>query len=176
MATRKPVVEVAPLPTRAQWATWVNEQVNANPAFVPPNQLCVEDIDEWNDCQQQLGRLKSREMLLRLRIFQHVFPTPDEGANNAKLADGLLIKGQYKIDRKVDEALLSVMKAPNPDLDGKSIFEVGGINPDKLVKYEPSLITGEYRELTDEQRILFERVLIMKPGAPSMTIEVPKAA
>lgn len=175
MAAAKPVAQVAALPTKAQWTDWVKSQVALNPQFIPPNQLCVEDLLDWEESADQLSRIKAREAILRRKIFDFMFPVPVEGVNNVKLPDGTLIKGGYKIDRKVDEALLQAMNQPNPELDGKSIFEVGGINSGKLVKMEPSLVTSEYRELTEEQRLLFERVLIMKPSMPSLDLVPPKA-
>lgn len=132
---------------------------------IPENEVSEQDLATWYAMQDQLSKLKIAEMLLRQKIFKAYFTAPTEGVNSAPLANGWVIKGTYKIDRKIDMALLTAF---TPAL------RENGINPDHLIKYEPSLVTKEYRQLTAEQEKLFDQVLIVKPGAPSLEIVMPK--
>ncbi len=132
---------------------------------IPENEVTQQDLATWYEMQEQLSKLKTAEMLLRQKIFKAYFQAPKEGVNTVPLADGWVIKGTYKIDRKIDIALLTSF-APS--------LREHGINPDVLVKYDPSLVTKEYRQLTAEQEKLFDQVLVIKPGAPSLEIVMPK--
>lgn len=132
---------------------------------IPENEVTQKDLEDWYKLQEDLSRIKNQEMLLRKKIFSHFFKTPKEGTNTHPLADGYALKGGYVIDRKVDIALLTNFNEKLKD---------AGVSVDKLVKYEPKLAVSEYRTLTEEQRQLFDQVLIIKPGAPSLEIVLPK--
>jgi hypothetical protein len=135
--------------------------------LIPENTVTQADLAAWYEMQDKLKALKASEMLLRTKIFKHYFPVPKEGTNTAPLDNGWVIKGVYKISREPDPALLAAFAA--------SLREQG-INPDTLVKYKPELITKTYRELTEEQVKLFDRVLVVKPSAPSLEIVLPAKA
>jgi hypothetical protein len=132
---------------------------------IPDNSVGQKDLEEWYLANEQLAKLKAREMMLRKRIFNHYFPTPKEGTNDAELPDGYVLKATYPITRTVDEAGLSVLKEQ---------FVEAKISTDKLVSYKPSLVVSEYRTLTAEQQQLFDQALIIKPGTPALEIVQPK--
>jgi hypothetical protein len=124
-----------------------------------------EELKEWFVLKKQIQALGAKEVLLRQRIFDAAFPAPKEGTNKFALADGYQLTGQFKINRTIVDDLL---KALSPELIGK------GVPVDKLIKYAPDLVTKEYRELTEEQRMLFDQILIAKPGLPAMEVTKPK--
>lgn len=134
---------------------------------IPGNDVTLADLTAWYEMQEQLKKLKASEMLLRTKLFAAFFPTPKEGTNSFPLDKGWVLKGTYKIERKIDIALLT---AYSPTL------RLASINPNTLVKCEPSLITKAYRKLTAEQEKLFDQVLVVKPGAPSLEIVMPAKA
>lgn len=134
-------------------------------AQIPDNPVTQADMFEWYELQKELTRVKAKEMLLRIKIFKYYFPLPEEGTNSADLADGYVLKGVHKIDRKIDVAALTVLK---------DLFIAGKIKIDDLVKWDPALKVKEYRELTKEQIQLFDRCLIVKPGSPALEIVLPK--
>jgi hypothetical protein len=189
MATRKPVAKAAPIPTRKQFNEWCDEQLKINHSFIPPDQLCEEDIDDWAAAEAELARVKNREMLLRLKIFKHFFTSPSEGVNATELPNGIIVKGTYKISRNVDEAALAALKQYSiADMrsfltqlgmdvtafaDDVKVVDALKISTDKLLKYEPSLVTAEYRTLTEEQRTIFETCLAIKPATPSLEVKKP---
>ena len=134
---------------------------------IPNNAVSQEDLAEWYRLQDELKRIKASEMLLRQKIFGAYFPSPTEGTNSAPLADGWVLKGKHTINREIDPGALGAMKEQ---------FVQAGIAADSLVQYKPSLVLKEYRTLTEEQRQLFDRALIVKPGSPALEIVLPAKA
>lgn len=141
---------------------------------IPPNECTLNDLFEWYKLQDQLKRVKASEMLLRQKLFKHHFRAPDEGTNTLELnplleaagipPDGRVLKGGHVINREVDEASLKVLATQ---------FQEAGIKVADLIKWKPSLAVGEYRELTKEQRALFDQCLIIKNGSPTLEVVLP---
>ena len=189
MATMKPAGKAGPIPTRAEFNAWVATQ--ASPTFIPPDQLTMEDVEEWREAHATLSRVKSKEMLLRLKIFKHYFVQPEEGTNNIELPDGTVLKGKFPISRDIDEGALAGIKLVTVGEMREHLttlgFDVSGfanevkvtealhLSLDKLVKWEPSLSIREYRTLTNEQRAIFDTCMSIKSGAPAIEFVSPKA-
>ena len=133
---------------------------------IPEDVVTIQDLVVWDKMKTELSKLKSAEALLRRRVFRHFFPTPEEGTNKVDLAAGYVLKGVHEINRDVDEGALQAL---NESLREK------GIITDNYIRRKPELKVGEYRKLTEEQATLFDQVLIIKPGMPSMEIVPPKA-
>lgn len=186
-----PIPVAAPLPTRQQAIEYATSLTTVNPTAVPPDLLTQEDMVEWFETAKQLADLKSKEMLLRLKIFKHYFPTPVEGTNSVSLPDGYIVKGVFKIQRDIDPAALEalqkltvgdayemlksygmVVEGVDPALPLLAFMK---LSPDKLVKYDPALAIKEYRALTEEQRRIFEQCMVIKAGSPSLAIAPPTA-
>lgn len=153
-------------------------------AAIPENEVTLDDLKQWYELHEQLGRIKSAEALLRARIFKAKFPEPKEGTNNVPLNDGTgaVLKAQHKIQRDIDVGTLDALKKAQADAVAGLATEVPAapnapkINFDKLVKYKPELITSAYRELTAEERMYFDQCLVIKPGSPQLEIVIPKRA
>lgn len=125
----------------------------------------VLNLQEWQAARKHLEHYKNLEMKLRKEIFGVVFPLPKEGTNTVPLQNGWSIKGIRKVDRKLDPAALNAL--------AEEIDQVG-IARGKIIAYTPELVLKEYRTLTDEQRLVFDQVLTIKDGAPSMELIAPK--
>lgn len=191
MATRKPVEEGPPLPTREQWADWCKGQKLLDPNWVQPEQLCVEDFEDWKYAKDKLDEYKELEMKWRNKIYRNLFREPSEGANNIQLADGRKITATRVISRKPDEALIDNMSKltvgqmreylTNLKIDVSSydddvlVVQALGLRLDELFKWKPELVTGDYRKLTPEQLILVDSLLEIKDGSPQLKM-VTKAS
>lgn len=144
---------------------------------IPEDVLTANDLFAWYQMQDELSKLKRSEMLLRNRIFRHLFPLPTEGTNTLEL-DGLpmlsglaptgnVIKCVHKIQRDIDLAALTTLTAK---------FQENNLPLAKLVKYTPELVLKEYRKLTTEEAQLLDQALIVKPGSPAIEIVLPASA
>lgn len=125
------------------------------------------DLYRWYKLQADLAVLKEQEMTLRKRLFAEAFPIAVEGTNSFNLPDAWVLKGTHKLDRKVDIAAYNQL-LPN--------LRKAEVPVDRLLRWDPSLVTGEYRTLTPAHLHLFDQILIIKPGAPSLEIVLPKKA
>ena len=191
MATRKPVAEVGPLPTREQWAAYVQATTAVTPTFVPPNQLCVEDLEEWEAAKEKLAKVQASERLLRDKVVKFIFPNAEEGTNNAKLPDGTKIVAVQPITRKVDQSALDNLRKQlvgdmRSYLENLKIDTTGWADTlpvveamqlgDSLIKWVPELAIAEYRTLNEAQLAIFDSILEVKPGSPQVKITHPGAA
>lgn len=138
---------------------------HTNPAAMPAPVVTQEDMNLWYKLQDELSKIKAAELELRKKIFAGKFINPTEGTNTVPLSDGWVLKGQYKIDRKVDEALLVTLEP---------ILKQNKIPVKELINYKPELALRNYRDLSDEQQAIFDQVLVIKVGTPSMEIVKPK--
>ena len=138
---------------------------------VPENEVTQADINKWYELQAQLKSIKASEMLLRTKIYKGLFKDPKEGTNTIPLAEGWVMKARRVIQRDIDIAALTINSA-NPEL-GPSRLELAGINVASLVKWKPELVLKNYRELTDEQKLIFNDCLVIKDGSPALEIVLP---
>ena len=132
---------------------------------VPENAVTQADLAVWYKLNEELKRLKGQEALLRQKIFKGMFLNPHEGTNSVDLPDGYVLKGKHNINRDIDPGALDALR---PELKKAKILV------DQLVRYKPELKIALYRELTDEQRQLFDQALIIKDGMPGLEIVMPK--
>lgn len=132
---------------------------------IPTESVSQEDLNTWFLLQKQLEDIRVKEMALRKKIFVTHFPTPIEGTNIHPLSEGWILKAQHKITRDVDLALLNNLTAE---------LRTKNIPLDSLIRYKPELVTSQYRNLTNEERLLFDQILNIKIGSPSLEIVSPK--
>lgn len=186
MATRKAVEEGPTLPTREQWAEWCKSQKVLDPNWIEPEQLCLEDIEDWQKAKKTLDESKDAEMKWRNKIYKHLFINPAEGANNIKLSDGRKITATRVIGRKPDQGLIDNMSKLTVGEMRSYLTQMGidvsmhddhvlvvsavGLRLDELFKYTPELVTGDYRKLTPEQILLVDSLLEIKDGSPQVKI------
>jgi len=186
MAARKPVEEADPLPTREQWIAYCATFVAADSNFIPPEQLCVEDIEDWQAASKRMKEAQDIERKYRDKIYRHLFKNPEEGANNVKLTDGRKITATRNITRKPDAGLIDAMGRRTVgdmrsyltqlgvDLsafdDSELVVNAVQLRLDEVFKWTPELVTADYRKLTPEQLILVDSLLEIKDGSPQVKI------
>lgn len=136
---------------------------------LPGNQMdeatLIKLLGDWYKMNDELKRLRAKEMALRQTLFAHYFPVPEEGTNSYELPDGWVLKGKHTINRTID---LGALVALQPQ------FKERGLSVDKLVESKPSLVKREYNKLTAEERHLFDQALVVKPGSPALEVVLPK--
>ncbi len=121
----------------------------------------LEKIELWEKATAAMDRLKADEIQLRNEIFFALFPVPKEGVNSVEF-EGRTVKGTYKINRTVDAAALG---------SSWQALSEQKIPLDFLIKNKPELVISVFRTLTPEQHLLFDNVLTIKPGSPTLEIK-----
>lgn len=132
-----------------------------------PGEAYMAILAQWQDDRTKLAFYKAREKENRLVLFAGAFPNPVEGVQRLKLADGRTVKGDYKINRKIDQASLPATLA--------HMRELGVANTDALVTYKPALAKREWNTLSEDNKLAFSPAVIATPGTPGLDIELPKA-
>lgn len=164
----------------------------ADGALPDPKAVLELRLGDWFTLKARIEAeakpLIDAERSMRAELFGAFFPSPKEGANDYTLSTGHVLKGVYPIDRKVDPGIVAALRtlrvgqlepamvqelhldtAPPDQL----VTEALRLNVDELLKWTPEVDTKVYRELTDEQRKVFDRCLTIKPGSLSMKIADP---
>lgn len=122
----------------------------------------------WQKARRALIRAKrlvDHEMDVRKNLAAALFPTPKEGANKVVLSNGIIVKYTHQIDRKLDEGVLKV----NADL-----YKAAQINVDNIIRTKPELRVKEWRELSDEQKLVFADAITEKPSTITLEVVLPK--
>jgi hypothetical protein len=131
-------------------------------------------LAKWAETKARLAKMSAdikpiveEERKLRDLVMMTLWPdkTLKEGTNYYDLPHGWRIKGVHKLDRKIDRAPLPAVKIQLREM---------GVNPDVLIEDIPELCLKPYRQLTEEQRVVFDQVLIIKPSAPTLELVPPK--
>lgn len=125
-------------------------------------------VGEWHRLVKEIEEFKTtkmaREIELRRLIGGMLFPTPKEGVNKASAPGGWEVKFTYKLDYKVDEAVL-----PSA-LEQLQKLQVG---TDGLIRRKPELVLKRYRELTEDQQKVLAEALVIKPSTPTLELVPP---
>lgn len=121
-------------------------------------------VERWNEIKEEIRALQASELTLRKFIFAQAFPKPKEGMNRV-IREGMEIAAKHTIYRRVDKTAFATMA---PDLRKK------GINLDALIEMEPKLVLDEYRKLDVRKRKIFESVLTITDGTPTVDVNLGK--
>lgn len=128
----------------------------------------MELLSKWHEAQGALKTAKDVEAELRKQVVEEFFsqvPQDAEGTFSLPIGGGYKLKSQYKLSRKVNAEALQEIKAD---------LEANGVDVDALVHWTPSVVMGQYRALSMEQKQLFDEVIESKQSMPSISIEAPK--
>lgn len=126
-----------------------------------PTKTLLKKLEQWHQVRAEAAKLAEQEKELRVEIFGIAFPTPEEGSkyNKLDLGDGYMLQGDYKINRRVDEAALDeVRKKMDPVAFGR------------LFRFKPDLIKAGLKDISEEQLLIASAAIIAAPGTPSLEI------
>lgn len=126
-------------------------------------------LTEWHKATQEAEKAKAaieKEMLLRKKVFALAFPQPKEGTQNFALNDGFVLKGTYKLERKIDEAALPAILPRLRELQAPV---------ETLFRYKPELSLTVFKNLTAESKLVLSEVITERPTSPTLEIIPPKA-
>jgi hypothetical protein len=140
------------------------------PDQATPNPEMLEKLAEWNAALNDLlacAPIVAKEKRLRAEVFALAFPSPVEGTNSTPLPQNWVLKGTYKLDRKLDVAVLpSVLQQ----------LREQNVVADVLIQNKPELVVKQYKALSPENRAIFDQCLTTKPALPTLELVPPKEA
>ena len=117
-------------------------------------------LTQWHEAVQQADHWKIKEMALRKQIFDGMFIDPKVGTNKIKIAHGMALIGDYRINYKIDK----------PALEASRGFIPANILDD-IISYRPEVRDGAWRKLDDEGKKLFGGVITETPGSPGLELK-----
>ncbi len=128
-------------------------------------------LADWYDASAKVASiakpLVERERVLRAMVARELFPSPVEGSKNKlEIQDGWGIQLTHKLERKVLEPQLELSREE---------LEKARVNVDAIIRRPPELNVKAYRELSEEQRLLVDRLILeIKPSSPQLEVVKPK--
>lgn len=129
-------------------------------------------LKEWDAVKNQIAPLKeqldplvAQERAIRKQIVD-AFERKQEGSKNEiGLANGYTLKMTYKLKREIDEPALKNLYQE---------LEEAKVPVEMLVKQKPQLELKIYRALTEEQKQVVDKALIIKEDSHTIEIIPPK--
>lgn len=127
-------------------------------------------VQEWFKVKNLTDKHSAKELQLRKELFEEIFPEPTEGSkeNKITLGDGFIIQGDYKINRKIDVAMLDVARTEFNKL------EVDAAVFDNVINYKPALKLANFKGLSPKYKVMFGDAIIETPGTPGLKVVAPK--
>lgn len=132
---------------------------------IPPVTATMEDLVEWERVRKQIADLRAIETALRAKIVKAWFADSKVGTNKMPLNGGWELHYKRSLDRKVDEAVLHVLRPS---------FQEKGINVDSLLRTKLELDARAYNKLDEDKKLIFDQALIIKDASPVLEIVAPK--
>lgn len=131
-------------------------------------QMSFEDgLAHWENLKRQVKHLQETERAYREGLFAALFTSPTEGVNEYALPDGRVVKGTYKITRKLDPEKLEEL------VKGRKVTAKVA---ERIQNWHVTLDLTEYRELTDKQRAAVDAAIEAKPALPTLEVVWPAPA
>lgn len=129
-------------------------------------------LKEWDAVKKQIAPLKEQldplvvqERAIRKQIVD-AFEHKQEGSKNEiGLANGYTLKMTYKLKREIDEPALKNLYQE---------LEEAKVPVEMLIKQKPQLELKIYRALTEEQKQVVDKALIIKEDSALVEIIPPK--
>jgi hypothetical protein len=122
----------------------------------------MQALSRWQELTATIKHLQSEERTLREGLFAGTFPSPEEGTNTYELPDGRIVKGTYKLNRKLlEDALPAVLK------------KLKMAKKDAPIRTKVELDLKGYRDLSDKDRHVFDEALDIKPALPTLEVVQP---
>jgi hypothetical protein len=122
---------------------------------------------DWFTASEVLATAKKNELELRNQLVATFFPTGlKKGINKFPMDDGFVIKATGVLNYKVDEAAAPAIL--------KTIKEQFKVDAKSCIRTKLELAQGEYNNLSDEVKTVFNEALTITPGTPQLEIVKPK--
>ena len=129
-------------------------------------------LKEWDAVKNQIAPLKeqldplvAQERAIRKQIVDSFEQKQEGSKNEIGLANGYTLKMNYKLKREIDEPALKNLYQE---------LEEAKVPVEMLIKQKPQLELKIYRALTEEQKQVVDKALIIKEDSHTVEIIPPK--
>lgn len=129
---------------------------------VVPGELVQDQLHLKN----VLALAQNAERGNRKVLLDTFFPDAPKGSHSLDADDGRTVSATFSLEYKVDEGALDFVR--------KQMQEEFGVNVDAMFNWKPSLKMALYKELSDEERAVFDQCLTITEGSPQLKITEPK--
>ncbi len=124
----------------------------------------MNNLYNWYQASEKLKTLKAKELELRKLVVAEYFPELNEGTNKAEIPGDSILVATLPYNYSLDADNLEA-----------GMEHIPKTKRDKLVTYKPSMSLAVYRTLTKKAMTAFTAECVsIKPGTPTLKIEVPK--
>lgn len=146
---------------------------NLNQMIANPDFAILPALFVWQELEKELDFAKAKEMEFRKALFKRAFPTPKSGVNALDLNSGYKLKGTYKQNVKIDEAVIPAVR------DGLARLN---LSVDPYLKVSYSLDTTAYKAIVTAEAQLEQKpvgsvlrqMIITTDASPTLEIVLPK--
>ncbi|QJD54376.1 hypothetical protein [Aminobacter phage Erebus] len=117
-------------------------------------------LTEWHAAVQNANHWTAKEMELRKQIFNGMFINPVVGTNKVKIAHGMALIGDYRMNYKIDKAVMEESRGFIP----VHLLEA-------VISYRPEVKAGGWKKLSDEEKKHFGAFITETPGSPGLELK-----
>ena len=112
---------------------------------------------EYREIQKQAKAIREKEVELRKKIASYLLKGKGEGTHKFDFGD-FEVKAVKKMNYSLDDDLLS------------TLWEDMSNEEREAVKFKPSLVIREYKQIEPESRETLDLCVVVKPGMPTISI------
>lgn len=123
-------------------------------------------IQSQTRLKNELAQAQNAERQNRKVLFDTFFPDAPKGSHSLDVDDGRTVSATFSLEYKVDEGALDAVR--------KVMQEEFDVNVDAMFNWKPSLKMALYKELSEEERAVFDQCLTITEGSPQLKITEPK--
>ena len=129
-----------------------------------------EDLsNEVERMKKELKRKTDAQMVMRRELTRTIKDAMGdafkEGVNKFSLADGRVVKVDYKIDRKIEESMVLTARQEYARLNDTPC------DFDDLIRVKYELNIAPFRKLENAALLAISQMVVAKEAAPTVTVE-----
>ena len=128
----------------------------------------------WWGAAKRLAEVKQAESQLRKEVFEMCFPTPKIGVNKEPLGSGYVLKADVKQTYTINKN--EAVEPPDYSNVAEVLAQLPPAVASSLIRWKPELSISAYKQLTQEEQAIVNKILTIKDSTPSLEMIEPKNA
>lgn len=128
----------------------------------------------WWGAAKRLAELKQTESELRREVVELCFPSPKIGVNKEPLGSGYVLKADVKQTYTVNKN--EAVEPPDYSHVQAVLAQLPPSVAASLIRWKPELSVSAYKQLTQEEQAIVNKIITIKDSTPSLEMIEPKKA